>query len=224
VDLDALREGRANAIEEIGNYGYDVRASYPLRDGSLVAMFYDFTEDEPRILHVGRDEVELDRWDVPPHDAGFVTESVVVDPAGLVWTALGTKFFRLDMSNSLWDELVPGGNDLRLFPRSLAGSGGARPATGTWTQLVDPGTWSVAWKELSWEHLAGKGNRVAVAVRFADSVEGLEASTTRCGPFAVSPVDISECSEGRRYARVEIQLAGTGQPVAGNVRLTWDRP
>jgi hypothetical protein len=221
LDLAGVEAGDASAIHTIGSYAYDLMMLQPVPDGSLFAMLNPFPS-APKIVHIDPlAATELERWDIPGGATGTV-DNVAVDGSGMVWVGLDKTIYRLDPTSGQWDSFAPGGQRLAVASPTLGG--GAARSTGKWTQLVDPGAWKVAWGKLSWEATSVKGQRVAASVRFADAPGALDGSKVVCGPSASPPLDLSVCSQGLRYARVELDLAGSGSPTAGHVAITWDRP
>jgi hypothetical protein len=152
---------------------------------------------------------------------------IAIDGSGKIWYA-GTSGSSSEIRR--YDPLTGGTEPIlqASFGVVYAGSTAmplleAGRRRGTYTHLVDGGGYSIRWHDLSWNAYVPAASRVAVQVRFADSPDQMDGSPVVCGPFAGSPADLSGCSGSRRFARVEVSLAGYGEPSVGGIKLSWDR-
>jgi hypothetical protein len=223
IDPDAWLAGDPDAIQPVGNYGFNISATQGLPDGTVVG-FYNEYQKPARVVHVDpRSGAVLGDFTLPETDAAFVLDNLAVDSAGHAWVGIGSEALRVDLADGHVDAFEPGGDP--NFGTHATSSGSVfAPVQGSWTQDVDAGSYDVAWGQLSFEANAENGDTATVSVRFADRAGDLAASTVVCGPYRESPADLAACSKGLRHARIVIRLAGTGRPVAGHIRLTWDRP
>jgi outer membrane protein assembly factor BamB len=225
IQPDAWIAGEPDAVKELGSYGYNIANQVGLADGSIAAVYYPSNAD-PWIYHLdGATGAELGRFKIPGDSFQFYFSNLAVDGNGALWTGSDDLLHRLDLASGVWDTFHLGGHSIMAWPLG-AGLGGAVAGTsrGTWTQDVDAGSYRVQWGELSFEARASGVDHATVSVRFADDPAALADSKVVCGPLSSSPSDLSACSHGLRFARVEIHLAGSGQPVAGHLHLSWDRP
>jgi hypothetical protein len=200
---------------ELGNFGTATTNVGALSDSSLVTVVGTPNE----VLHVDTvTGAEIERFSTPAD----LTTSISVDSSDRVWATATGKLLALDVGSGTWSETPIDG--LIGIGRFAVGRGGRTTSKGRWAQFFDPGSFDVKWGQLSWDSHAVLGTSVRAQVHFADTPEALATSKFLCGPFASSPADLSACSGGRRYALIELLLAGSGHPVVGNVALTWDRP
>jgi hypothetical protein len=101
---------------------------------------------------------------------------------------------------------------------------------GRWSQLVNGVTAGATWSALSWTASIPADARLAVTVRFAATVLGLEHPGTICGPAGIEGyLDLGACTDGAPYhfARIDVDLFAGQQgagPIVRDMRLAWSRP
>src|SRR5262249_20067964 len=124
--------------------------------------------------------------------AGSSGFGMAVDGYGRLWySAISGSQYELHRIDPVSGEVTP------VLDGFLTLSSGSTSAAvldagrrrGSWKQVIDGGGYSIRWGQVSWSEHAPENTRVAALVRFADSEDGLDASTFVCGPFDGSPAD-----------------------------------
>ncbi len=100
---------------------------------------------------------------------------------------------------------------------------------GHWIQNFDSGYPAPLWHSASWEATTPPHTSVSVSFVAADSEAELATNPSPvCGPFAVSPADLSSCAglQGHRWLSADVQLNTTEngvRPSFSDLRLFWSR-
>jgi streptogramin lyase len=213
------------APEQLRSYAglEKVRQLAVAADGTIFGLYIDGDDPPMRLLQI--DPVSgtaFRRSDMPDSD-GFL-QFFALDARNRAWVGHGSDLMRLDPLSGAWTKFTLGDQTVLVLPGATSASTRALARRqGTWAQVIDPGAFDVAWGELSWTSQEPAGTRVLAQARFADSEALLDTTSQVCGPFTHSPANVASCSGGRRYARIELLLSGYGQPLAGDVQLTWNR-
>ena len=97
---------------------------------------------------------------------------------------------------------------------------------GIWSQTFDSGYLTPYWTQVSWDSIEPAGTGVEVTVRSADEIASLDSGTS-CGPFSMSPADLSGCPADlhrHRYLRFDARLfrtSGSLRPTLTGARASW---
>jgi hypothetical protein len=223
-DVAAISSGKP-ASYELFDGASNVAALAPSLDDSLWGVNVPFGFDPSTLVQldpVSRTIVRTVDIPVPAFTFNF-NDGIAVDPGGRIWLNEGSALLRLEPRSESWTE-VKRRDPPRLYPGSTnRGLLALDRYRGSWSQVLDSGSFDVRWATLGWCASTPGGSRVVATARFADDPADLDTTTSVCGPYDTGPADLASCSGGRRYARLEFLLSGHGSPSVDCIRLTWDR-
>ncbi len=162
--------------------------------------------------------------------SGTNPHGVAVDRMGRIWTpsrfGSGTvnvfdtacthqATYTVDAGQELYSYSDMTGHLLRTFVSP----------EGTWGQIFDSGYALAYWTQVTYGSIEPPGTEIEITARTADTLAGLPTGVS-CGPFVMSPVDLSGCPAGfqnHRFLEVTARLTASGleRPILQSVTASW---
>ncbi|MBI5529667.1 MAG: hypothetical protein HY897_25350, partial [Deltaproteobacteria bacterium] len=165
---------------------------------------------------------------------GTNPHGVAIDGAGKIWTPLRYGGY----ANRWTKDCAPDGSfevDAGQELYTYSDMTGVQLKTitsreGHWVQDFDSGYASPIWYKAEWTATTPPNTGVEVTFKAADTAGGLQSNPTApCGPFDVSPADLTTCPDlsGHRWIEADARLwtkKNGVKPKLSDMKLFWARP